>query len=256
MSNYIEQPVDFLNAKKEKLFGVLTMPKYITNLPSVIMCHGFAKTKSERKFVELSRFLADKGTASLRFDFSGQGDSEGDFSKVSAKKEVGDLAAAFNFIAKQRRTNSSRVAVIAHSFGVLPAVLFQAQFQKFNTLILLAPALQQKELIGRWYDKEQLALWQNQGYLDTPKGKIDFQYWQEAQAINWQKAISKVAIPILIIHGQKDSDVPLKCSRELLQNLKTENKLEIIEMADHHLESHQAKKETAKLAANWLERFN
>ena len=100
MANYSENYIDFLNGKKEKLAGVLTLPKYTTNVPSVIICHGFAKTKSDRKFVELSRFLADKGLASLRFDFSGHGESGGDFEKLTMQKEVGDLASAFSFLSK------------------------------------------------------------------------------------------------------------------------------------------------------------
>jgi len=254
MANFIEQPVGFLNSKKEKIFAILSLPKYTTNLPAVIICHGFAKNKSERKFVELARFLAEKGIASLRFDFAGQGDSEGDFSKISPRKQVGDLAAAFNFLVKQKRINGNRLAVVGHSLGALIAVLFQSEYQKANTLILLSPALQQQELVKQWYSRKQITLWQEQRYLDTSKGRVDFSYLQEAQSIDWQKALSRIAAPILIIHGQKDDDVPLKYSREILKNLKPESRLEVIENADHHLESFMAKKKLLALSFKWLEK--
>ncbi|MDD5750639.1 MAG: alpha/beta hydrolase [Candidatus Pacebacteria bacterium] len=254
MANYSENPVDFLNAKKEKLAGVLTLPKYTTNLPAVIICHGFAKTKSDRKFVELSRFLADKGVASLRFDFSGHGESEGDFEKMTIQKESGDLAYAFGFLSKQKRINSSKIAIIGHSLGCVAAVSFQAQCQKANTLILLAPALQQKELISGWYSKKQIALCQKEKYADAPRGRIGLGYLEGALAFEWREIIEKIASPVLIIHGQKDEDVPLKYSRELFRAIKADKKLEIIETADHGLESYQAKRETLTYSYNWLKK--
>jgi len=254
MPNYSENPVDFLNAKKEKLAGVLTLPKYTTNLPGVIICHGFAKTKSDRKFVELSRFLADKGLASLRFDFSGHGESEGDFEKLTMQKEVGDLAAAFNFLSKQKRINGSKIAIVGHSLAGAVAVLFQAQYQKANTLVLLVPALQQKELIGQWYSRKQITLCQKERYIDTSRGRIGIGYLNEAMAFNWREAVEKIASPVLIIHGQKDEDVPLKYSRELLKAIKADKKLEIIESADHALESHQAKREIYNYSYSWLKK--
>ena len=254
MANYSENYIDFLNGKKERLAGVLTLPKYTTNVPAVIICHGFAKTKSDRKFVELSRFLADKGLASLRFDFSGHGESEGDFEKLTLQKEVGDLAAAFSFLSKQKRINSSRIAIIGHSLGAVVAVLFQAQCQKANTLILLAPALQQKELLQNWYSKKQIALCQKEKYTDTPRGRVGVGYLTEALAFDWRETVEKIASPVLIIHGQKDDDVPLKYSRELLKAIKADKKLEIIEGADHAMESHQAKRETLNYSYSWLKK--
>ena len=252
MANYSENSVDFLNAKKERLAGVLTLPKYTTNLPAVIICHGFAKTKSERKFVGLSRFLAEKDMASLRFDFSGHGESEGEFEKLTMQKEVGDLACAFNFLSKQKRINGSKIAIIGHSLAGAVAVLFQAQCQKANTLILLAPALQQKELLLGWYSKKQIALCQKEKYTDTPRGRVGVGYLNEAMALDWREAVEKIAAPVLIIHGQKDDDIPLKYSRELFKAVKSDKKLEIIESADHALESHQAKRETFKHSYSWL----
>jgi len=252
MANYSENYIDFFNAKKERLAGVLTLPKYTTNVPAVIICHGFAKTKSERKFVELSRFLADKGLASLRLDFSGQGESEGDFEKLTIQKEASDLACAFSFLSKQKRINSSKIAIIGHSLGGAVAMLFQAQCQKANTLILLAPALQQKELLQNWYSKKQIILCQKEKYLDTPRGRVGMGYLADALTFGWRETVAKIASPVLIIHGQKDDDIPVKYSRELLKAIKADKKLEIIESADHGLESYQAKREILKHSYSWL----
>lgn len=254
MPNYSENYVDFLNAKKERLAGVLTLPKYTTNLPGVIICHGLAGTKSNRKFVDWSRFLANKGIASLRFDFSGHGESEGEFEKLTIEKEAADLACAFGFLSKQKRINSSKIAIIGHSLGGTVAAVFQAQCQKANALILLAPAMQQKELLLSWYSKKQIDLWQKEKFVDISRGRVGVGYLNEVWLFDWQKVVEKIASPVLIIHGQNDKEVPLKYSRELFKAIKADKKLAILESVDHGLASYQAKKEILSHSYNWLKK--
>ncbi len=255
MANFIEQPVDFLNAKKERLLGVLTLPKYITNLPALIICHGFSRNKSERKFVELSRYIANKGIAVLRFDFAGRGESEGDFGKTDISKEASDLALAFNFLSKQKRVNANRIAILGHSLAGLVAILFQRQYQKANTLILLAPALQQNDLVKQWYTPKQIALWQKQGYLDTAKGRLGVKYLREALALDWQEAVAKIKCPVLVLHGKDDEDVPLKYAKSLFNELKAEKQIVVVEQTDHSFESEQAKQTLCKTTTRWLQKY-
>jgi cephalosporin-C deacetylase-like acetyl esterase len=49
-----EKLVIFKNENGERIFGILSLPEKRGKFPAVIMVHGFAKTKSERKFVELA----------------------------------------------------------------------------------------------------------------------------------------------------------------------------------------------------------
>ena len=77
-------------------------------------------------------------------------------------------------------------------------------------------------------------------------------YLTDALAFDWREAVEKIASPVLILHGKNDKDVPLKYSRELLKAIKADKKLEIIESADHGLESYQAKREICNCSYSWL----
>ncbi len=90
----MEKPVAFKNKNGKQLIGIFHLPKTKKKVPLVIFCHGFAGTKTRLKYVKLARVLAKSGIASFRFDFEGCGDSEGDFKKITIKREVSDLAAA------------------------------------------------------------------------------------------------------------------------------------------------------------------
>ena len=87
----------FKNNVHETLAGVLHLPKKKTK-KAIIVCHGFASTKDALWIPELCTALAEQGYAALRFDFSGNGASEGTFSESNCDKEQNDLTAALTFL--------------------------------------------------------------------------------------------------------------------------------------------------------------
>lgn len=90
-SEVAEQAVTFCNHKGEKLTGILTLPD---SKKSVILCHGFSSHKNGFHFQQMANVLARQGWAALRFDFSGNGDSEGQFEFGNYKKEVEEIKCA------------------------------------------------------------------------------------------------------------------------------------------------------------------
>lgn len=255
LKQIIEKPIIFANQKGEELWGVFSLPKIGKNFPAFIMCHGFTKTKSERKFVETARTLAQNQIAVLRFDFSGHGDSEGKLENLSIKKQVKDLKTAQNWLSQQQEIDEEKIAVLGHSLGALTTAVFQAEENSAMALILLSPALHQKELIKQWYTPEQIKLWQKQGYLDTSKGRIGVEYLKDVVSKNWQETACAIKIPTLIIHGSEDDDIPIKYSQEILNKLAGIKKLEQTQKADHHFESCQAKEKLAEICLEWLKKY-
>ncbi len=247
-----QEPISFSNHRGEKLWGFLHLPEAEDKLPAVITCHGFSKTKSQRKFVELSRNLAQNSIACLRFDFSGHGDSEGKFRNLSIDNQAEEIKSAYDFLIQQEKINKEKIAILGHSLGALAAVLFQAKHKLAKTLILLSPALHQKQLIKEWYTAEDIALWKKQGHLDTLKGRIGSGYLQESESMDLSKLASKLQVPTLLIHGEKDEDVSLKYTKDLLQKIKRECKLEVVQDADHHFESFRAKTKLSEVSLTWL----
>jgi len=249
-----EKLVVFKNEKGEKLLGILTLPEKRGKSPAVMMVHGFAKTKSERKFVELSRKLAKNGIASLRFDFSGCGDSEGKFEEMRISKEVEELNAAYQRLIKEKRIDKNRIGIFAHSLGTVAACLFQSKYQKVNTLVLAALALNQERLLKKWYKKTEIAKWKKQGYLDTEKFRIGIGYLEEA--VDYTGILSKIKIPSLVLSGKKDEDIPEKFAKESFSKIGAkEKKMIIIKKADHHFESHLGRQKLIALSINWFKKY-
>lgn len=252
MGEIIEKPVIFTNEKNEKLWGVLSLPKHGRKVPAVIVAHGFNGTKSQRKFVKMGRVFPQNGIAVLRFDFSGCGDSEGKFENMSVSQQVGELADAYDFLKKQPKIDMSRIGFLGHSLGALIVCLLVGDYPVFKakTLVLFAPALDQKSLIKIWNTPQQIKKWKEQGYLDMPKCRIGVKYLNEAK--DFTPIASKIQVPVMVIHGSKDEDIPLEFGRRVFNTLGGERTFQIIEGADHDFEGYQASKQLISLS---LKRF-
>ncbi|CAM3905256.1 alpha/beta fold hydrolase [Deinococcus frigens] len=110
--------------------------------PSVVMVHGYTghRTEHHRLFVLLSRVLAARGMASLRFDCRGSGDSQGDFHEMTVSREVEDASAAADHLRDQPGLDPERVTLLGYSMGGMVSAL-AAQRARAHRLLLWAPAL-------------------------------------------------------------------------------------------------------------------
>ena len=181
MSSFIEKSIIFQNHIKEKLWGVIVNPKKRKKYPAVLMVHGFYGDKCQRKFVDLSRELAKKGYFAMRFDFSGCGDSEGDFGKFNISKQVKELEAAVKYLKKQANVDKSRICFLGYSLGALICTLHQIKYKTAKCFLMLAPALNQAGLFKEWFSASDIKKWKKQKYFDAGDCRVSVKYLNESK---------------------------------------------------------------------------
>ncbi len=114
--------------------------------PMVILCHGFGGNKEGQMFDLLADSLSRNGIASIRFDFNGHGESEGDFQQMTIPNEIEDARHVFDYVRNLRYV--SKIAIVGHSQGGLVASMLAGQMAKesegeprpIEGVVLLAPA--------------------------------------------------------------------------------------------------------------------
>ena len=125
------------------LFGVLHEPGAAAALPAFVFCHPFGEEKlwTHRVFVGFARRLAEKGHAVLRFDYMGNGDSDGEFRESSVTTARSDVRCAIELV--RRRTGADRVALLGLRFGATIASLVAEELPEpeIDRLILWAPVV-------------------------------------------------------------------------------------------------------------------
>lgn len=98
-----QRRVFFKNRFGETLAGVFVEPSNAEDV--VVLCHGFCSGKDGFHFPVLASELAKRQLCSLRFDFSGNGESAGVFEFGNYAKEVGEVKAAVGFVRESLKKN-------------------------------------------------------------------------------------------------------------------------------------------------------
>ena len=108
------QRVSFENNSGQKLAARLEEPERRPAIAYVLFAHCFTCSKDLKAVANISRALVQQGFGVLRFDFTGLGESEGDFADTNFSSNVADLVAA----ARYSELNFGPVRIlIGHSLG-------------------------------------------------------------------------------------------------------------------------------------------
>lgn len=108
-----------------KLAGIIHYPEddgTRAKRAAFLVMHGFGSNKDGGFAKIAATLLAELGYVVLRFDMRGCGDSEGARGRVICLDQVEDTKNAITFLATQEGVDSSRIALMGHSFGAAVAV--------------------------------------------------------------------------------------------------------------------------------------
>lgn len=139
----VEKVFTYENEGRE-INGVIALPKEGGKHPLVVMNHGFAGSKEEGiGFVSISRALAEKGIAAVRFDFSGCGESVVPFSEFSLTHNISDSNAVLHYVLETENIDKDRLGILGYSMGGRLAIMVtDADNNPYKAMALIAPGAQ------------------------------------------------------------------------------------------------------------------
>lgn len=136
MTAYTEQAVVF-SVGKDRLFGISAIPEAAASVGVLILVGGPQyRVGSHRQFTLLARSLAEAGVASLRFDYRGMGDSEGEKSDFDETED--DIAAAIDALVANA-PGVTRVVLWGLCDAASSALIFAHRHPLVGGLVLLNP---------------------------------------------------------------------------------------------------------------------
>ncbi|MDP6929202.1 MAG: alpha/beta fold hydrolase, partial [Planctomycetota bacterium] len=109
----------------------------------VVLGHGVTGNKDRPFLVALAQALADKGLAALRISFSGNGNSQGEFSASTITKEVADLGHVLDAL------DGWNIAYVGHSMGGAVGVIRASQDPRIRLLVSLAGMVHTQDFAQR-----------------------------------------------------------------------------------------------------------
>jgi uncharacterized protein len=195
--------IRFDNHLGEKLAGTLDEPGHLTG-KGLVLGHCFTCSRHTRILSDLSRDMAAEGYTALRFDFSGNGQSEGDFEKSTYSKQIRELQCAVNHL---QAKGVSEIILAGHSMGGTVALLAAAQTKGITGAIALSVGI-------ALLDSERVLSKNGQEIL-VEKGEVAFlsrgrnltlttEFFNDAAGYDLVGSIAKITCPVLLIYGGRD----------------------------------------------------
>jgi len=255
----LESLVEFQNHSGKWLRGMIHRPATSsprTRVPGVVFFHGFTgdRMESHWMFVKCARALAKAGIASLRFDFYGSGESEGEFREVTLDGEIADARAAIEFFRRWVAIDPARTGLLGMSMGGAVAACVAAP-TRVQALVLWSPLAHPAHL-RTLAEIKTVPVAGSDENRDYGGHLVSQRFLHDIEKVEPLKSIARFKQPTLIIHPEKDEHLPLSHPEDYLQAAGSVTKEKvIIPGADHTFTSVEWEREVIERTVEWFRKY-
>lgn len=243
----------FQNRNGEQLSGRLERPAGDFR-GCAIFAHCFTCSKHTRATTAISRALAKRGIAVLRFDFTGLGKSEGEFSKTNFSSNVGDLIDAAEAL---RAATYVPSLLVGHSLGgaaVLAAAGDIPEVRAVATIGAPAEPAHVAHLFGSAMDDIER---DGSAEIDIAgrSFRITKQFLDDISETRLRSKIHNLHKPLMILHAPDDSIVGIDNAARIYKAAQHPKSFISLDDADHLLSRREDAEFVAHVLASWAGRY-
>ena len=254
----IERPADrpeteeitFIGHGGHELTGVLHRPPQRA-FGSVLMAHCFTCSKDLHTMTRLANALSEAGLAAFRFDFTGLGDSEGDFSKKTLSGNVTDIVRAAT---KLIQLGFGPCGILGHSLGGTAVLLAAKNLKTVRSIATIASPAEAghvRHLLAE--DEDDLLA---RGIADVSIGgrvfTLEAAFIHDLKTHDVLDAVRDLGRPYLTVHAEDDTTVSIHDAEELHEAATGEKKLVRMATGGHLFGNRDAAHEMAGHVTDWF----
>uniref|UniRef100_A0A0D9VQR1 Small ribosomal subunit protein uS10c n=1 Tax=Leersia perrieri TaxID=77586 RepID=A0A0D9VQR1_9ORYZ len=237
--NVSQEKIVIMNSYGEKIVGLL---HEAGSKDIVVLCHGFRSSKEGRNILNLTDALTSEKISVFRFDFTGNGESEGVFQYGNYYKEVDDLCDVILHFKKHKRDTRG---IAGHSKGGNVVVLYASIHRDVASITNMSGRFDLRRGIADRLGSDYMERIKHYSFIDVrdKTGRSIYRVTKESLMdrlkIDMQRACTSIDpnCRVLTVHGSDDDIVPSEDALEFDKYIMN-HELCIIEGADHRYTSH------------------
>lgn len=251
-------PTESLNittSDGHQLAGALELPTGLVR-GAAVFAHCFTCTKQSKAAKAVSQALAREGIASLRFDFTGLGASEGEFGRAGFASDVEDLIASAQYLLERF---DCQILLIGHSLGgaaVLAAAAELGRERVAAVATIGAPSDVPHALHNIGGDLEKI---ERAGEGDVTIGgrafRLSKQFLDKIREVDLLERVRGLRVPLMIMHSPTDDVVGVEHASNLFGAAKHPKNFVSLMGADHLLLKQEDAHFVASMIAAWAARY-
>ena len=219
-----------------------------------LFAHCFTCNRKVPGAARTCRALAKQGIACLRFDFTGLGESGGNFADTTFLTNVDDLVAAYEFMDAEYEAPS---LLMGHSLGGAAAILAGQRMPKVKAVATIGAPFDPAHSIFHFADAigdidahgtQTLSI----AGRDIP---ISREFLETLADINPETYIHKLRRPLLLLHSPTDQTVGIDSAQKIFLVARYPKSLMCLDKADHLMIKPGAPQRAADLIRTWVEAY-
>ncbi|WP_407147522.1 alpha/beta fold hydrolase [Bradyrhizobium sp. ORS 86] len=219
-----------------------------------LFAHCFTCGKDVLAAKRIAIALAAKGIATLRFDFTGLGSSEGDFANSTFSSNVADLVRAADHL---RETRAAPAILIGHSLGGAAILAAAGQIAEAKAVITIAAPSDPAHVTHLF--KDRIDDIRAQGEVEVSLAgrpfRIKREFLDDVAEQNLMAQVTKLRKALLIMHSPTDDTVSIDNATHIFVAARHPKSFVSLASSDHLLSGKQDAAYVADVIAAWVERY-
>jgi putative redox protein len=244
---------DFVGSQGATLAGRLHRPAPGTARGSVLLAHCFTCSKDIHTMTRLATGLAEAGHAALRFDFTGLGDSGGDFATKTVSGNVGDLTrAAASLIGE----GFGPCTLIGHSLGGAAAILAAHKLKTVERVITIGAPSDPGHVRHLFADQldELVAVGRADVTISGRTFTLERSFLDDLARHDVLLRAAELARPCLVVHARDDEVVGFEHAEALFAAASEPKELAALDSGGHLLAARSASDAALAAILDFLDR--
>lgn len=246
--------IEFENPEGEVLAARLELPVDQHPHSFALFAHCFTCTKNLAAIRHISRALNMGGIAVLRFDFTGLGESEGDFADTNFSSNIEDLLAAAQFLTTNYQAPE---LLIGHSLGGAAVIAAAAQLKSVKGVATIGAPFAPNHVSHLL--REGIEEIEAQGKAEVNIGGRPFnvkkQFLEDIREHRLREQLQDFNKAILILHSPQDTIVPVENAAKIYHAVRHPKSYISLDGADHLLSEKKDSLYVGEVIATWSKRY-
>ncbi|MCO4320720.1 bifunctional alpha/beta hydrolase/OsmC family protein [Aliidiomarina quisquiliarum] len=235
-----------------RLAGLLESPTKNVKAYAVF-AHCFTCGKDIAAASRISRALVKKGIAVLRFDFTGLGNSDGDFSNTNFTSNLDDLRAAAAHLTEHYFAPQ---LLIGHSLGGAAVLAVANSIESVKAVVSIAAPSKAEHVIHNFAD--HLDEIKRDGVATVKLGPREFEIQKQLiddLSENSQHDFVLKGKSLLVLHSPMDTVVAINQAEKIYNSVKHPKSFISLDKADHFLTNKSDAEYAAAVISSWADKY-
>jgi uncharacterized OsmC-like protein/alpha/beta superfamily hydrolase len=244
----------FTGANGDRLSARLDRPLDMRPAAWVLFAHCFTCSKDLRAARDIAQALTQAGLGVFRFDFTGLGESGGDFEDTDFSSNIDDLVAAAGYMAEEL---AAPQVLVGHSLGGAAVLCAAMRLDSVRAVATIASPSDADHVTHLLEDSVDTI--EEQGHADVVlagrKFRIRDTFLRDVEQARVRESLRDLRRALLIFHSPIDEVVGIDNAARLFEAAKHPKSFVSLDDADHLLTDPADSRYVGSVLAAWAERF-